>query len=604
MPNGMYAKLLISTGAMTTTSRRRLVLLSTVGAGLAFVLGWTMPETRNSFGDSELNDPIIQTGAEFPSLALSPSAEPPDSPRRTLLSRSKGGFARDTVAGSGQGETTLYRVTTLANSGVGSLRECLEGTGPRTCVFEVSGEIRAQSELRIRSPFITVAGQTAPPPGVVIRGSGMSIEASEVSVQHLRFRLGDDRRPDCCGNGQCAPEIALTCVADPGSRDGIRVWSSQGAITNIMIDHVSIAWALDEGFSVVAERGEISNLTFSNSIIAYGLDRSIHPDASNPSDPGHSKGVFISGPHTIRGFSFYRNLLAHNADRNIRIRAPLRGELINNVVYNWARGSGAGRTIELSNTTGDVHALDIIGNLYLPGPDTFCADEGYRNPICGEILLSGDLLTARQRMHAILRVGGAGPSPESRYFLSGNIGPTRSTATEPEWNAADRAFFVKRELDLLKLPEIRSAIPVSPSGGVDLLDNEETLREVLISSGARPLERDSVDAAAVRSVVNRSGTIIDCVVDDGTPRCARNGGAWPEYESRVQPFLFDAENRSLPSTEFINALELHLHQLSAELETGAEADESEIPLDDELPSESAQEELNGAEEVSASQNEQ
>ena len=99
------------------------------------------------------------------------------------------GFGIDTPAGRGG---PVYRVTNLLESGAGSLKACIDATGPRTCVFEVSGVIRLTEDMTIRNGKLTIAGQTAPSPGIMIRGGALKVHASDILIQHLRFRIGDD----------------------------------------------------------------------------------------------------------------------------------------------------------------------------------------------------------------------------------------------------------------------------------------------------------------------------------------------------------------------------------------------------------------------------
>src|SRR5690606_34775121 len=138
----------------------------------------------------------------------------------------------------------------------------VEAKGPRTCVFEVSGMIRLAKELKISEPYITIAGSTAPSPGIALRGSPLNIEASHVYVHDIFVMPGDDVRPSCCKANSCSESVALTCNSDPGSRDGIRIGtsSSSGPVSDILVDHVSIHWALDEGISVVPDGGDVSNV--------------------------------------------------------------------------------------------------------------------------------------------------------------------------------------------------------------------------------------------------------------------------------------------------------------------------------------------------------
>ena len=113
------------------------------------------------------------------------------------------GYGMDTKAGRGG---AVYKVTNLNADGSGSLKACVDKTGPRTCVFEVSGAIRLTSDLKIRNSQLRIAGQTAPSPGIMIRGAGIVIVASDMLIQHIRVRPGDDT------NGP-----------DPDNRDSLRI---------------------------------------------------------------------------------------------------------------------------------------------------------------------------------------------------------------------------------------------------------------------------------------------------------------------------------------------------------------------------------------------
>src|SRR5262245_8913459 len=93
------------------------------------------------------------------------------------------GFGMDTPAGRGG---RIYRVTNLNADGAGSLKACIDGTTARVCIFEVSGIIRLTTDLTIRNNRITIAGQTAPSPAIMIRGAALKIHDSHVLVQHIR----------------------------------------------------------------------------------------------------------------------------------------------------------------------------------------------------------------------------------------------------------------------------------------------------------------------------------------------------------------------------------------------------------------------------------
>ena len=107
------------------------------------------------------------------------------------------GWAAATPGGRGG---RILRVTTLAADGPGSLKAALEAKGPRIVVFEVGGVIDlGRSTLTITEPFLTIAGQTAPSPGITIIRGGIDIRAHDVIVRHLRVRPGVDGQPKRSG---------------------------------------------------------------------------------------------------------------------------------------------------------------------------------------------------------------------------------------------------------------------------------------------------------------------------------------------------------------------------------------------------------------------
>lgn len=457
------------------------------------------------------------------------------------------GHGTRTVAGSGRNFsrpcTVVYKVSSLEDSGPGSLRECVEASGPRACIFEVGGIIKLSKKLAITNPYITIAGQTAPFSGVILRGGSIIVSTSDVLIQHVISRVGDDN------GGQ-----------EAGSRDGANTFADKGDISNVVFDHVSIAWSLDEGWSVAPYKGDVSNVTFSHSIVASGLDMSVHPDASNPDDKGHSKATLINSDNTVKNLSYHHNLLAHNADRNIRIAVPIALEYINNLVYDWGRGSGSARTIELANGRKALHTMDLIGNNYIPGPDSMCPGTQYENERCGgstdDPKTTGYMVT----------IPSSDLNEGSRYFIHDNMTNTRWDSAQDDWSVAGPGFFSNMGALKMTYAANRAESPVASSGTVNVLPAAEAKEYVLEHSGARPKERDAVDVETVNDVRNGTGGIINCVGPDGSERCAKNAGGWPLYPAKQRKLDLPADPNGDSNGNGYTNLEEWLFQFSAGLE--------------------------------------
>lgn len=231
-------------------------------------------------------------------------------------------------------------VSTLSDSGPGSLVECLEAAVARVCVFEVGGEIRLRRDVVVRNPYITIAGQTAPSPGITIRGAGIRIATHDVIVQHIRIRVGADPLSKTDG----------ICVAVRGENHG------SVDTSKILVDHVSLSWAWNKLFDTWS-RG-IRDVTLSNSILSEALHRSVHPSGR------HSTAILI-GPHSER-VSIHSNVLLHANHRHPYLKGGSSTLFANNVIYNpgW-------RMAQLED--GEGHGLiraSLIKNQLINGPDT------------------------------------------------------------------------------------------------------------------------------------------------------------------------------------------------------------------------------------------
>ena len=408
------------------------------------------------------------------------------------------GYGMDTPAGRGG---VVHRVTNLNASGPGSLTACAKATGPRVCVFEVSGVIRLTADINIVSPNITIAGQTAPSPGIMIRGAGINIGASDVLLQHLRIRPGD------AADGP-----------DSGNRDALKI-SAAAPFKNIVVDHCSFSWAMDETVSLWSNW---DNVTISNSIISEGL-------YWQPEE-GHSSGYgMLIGPRDSR-VTVMGNLFAHNRDRNPLTRAK-QFVFVNNVVYNHLTTA-----LQLQSENGLVTNNTILGNVFLRGPDT---GERYTSVIVRTDAELG--LPTASKVYVADNAASEVASGNDWSIVSaysGSVAPSLKTALPPTWPAG-----------LTRLPTSENVV----------------LEQTLKYAGARPADRDSVDTRVVKSVRDRSGRIITCVSPNGTARCSKNAGGWPTLAQNTRPLTLPANHNEVTPSGYTR-LELWLHAMAAQVE--------------------------------------
>ncbi len=367
----------------------------------------------------------------------------------------KVGFGMDTPAGSGRHlsppKTTVHRVTSLGASGSGTLKACIDASGPRVCVFETSGtiDLTELGMISINNDYLTIAGQTAPSPGVMIRGASVRIEASDVLIQHIRIRTGD------------AIEGRT-----PGDRDGVyaigKSDDSSRQPHNVVFDHVSVSWGIDETFTV---KDTARNVTILDSIVSEGLWYNMHPKG------GHSKGLMMSAENML----VQGNLIAHHDDR-----APLETSpsaiTVNNVTYNTRQvGMRLSPLSNNANHDGKVRTTTVAGNVRLTGPSS---DPG------------------RDSAWVVVNEDRDG----SRIYIEDNLCDG--------WENADWPCV---RVDSSKGSSFRVKTPPLWVEGLQVLPASQTLDAVLANAGAWPGKRDEVDARIVSDVANRTGTIVNCV---------------------------------------------------------------------------------------------
>ncbi len=359
------------------------------------------------------------------------------------------GFGSETVAGRGG---QIIKVTNLNDSGTGSLRAAIDASGPRIIVFEVGGVINLKSDLRISNGYVTIAGQTSPSPGIMLKGYGVRITASNVLMQHLAIRVGDDGRS---ADGSWDNADALQIIGNGSS--------------NIVIDHCSMSWGIDENVSVWASNAR--NITFSNNIIGEGLMSSVHTEKP------HSKGLLIGGAsNNPKNVAIIGNLFAHNLDRNPQIKGGTSTFIANNLVYNYGGNPYTGYGSNLTtNYVSEKTLATFIGNVYIDGPDT---------PSSSYVIASNSTLTS-----------------DSKIYASDNHNMSRSSYL---LNNSAKSFQA-------------SSAPVSLSDYVPLASGN-VVDSVLTHVGSRPAQRDAVDARVVAEVYSGGGSRKD-----------HSSGLWPHY---------------------------------------------------------------------------
>lgn len=374
------------------------------------------------------------------------------------------GWAADTPGGRGG---KIIRVTNLNADGPGSFDEAAKATGKRIIVFEVGGIIDLKGRiLSIAEPYLTIAGQTAPSPGITFIDGGIGIKTHDVIVQHIRIRTGASRHE----KGKWEPDAM----------------ASNGG-SNIIIDHCTFTWAVDENCSPSGPRfngstpdewrkGTSHRITISNNIIAEGLSHSTHAKGE------HSKGTLIHD--NAEEILVYGNLYASNQDRNVLFKGGARGIYANNYVNNPGRNNVRYGLVneEWEGHPHETGKMTIIGNVMQHGPS------------------SSDM--------PFLFIGN-GPC---QAYLEDNIA-TRVNGKPAKMFAGDSAKLVNvKPVWFDKLKVIKAS---------------EVKDYVAKNAGARPWDRDENDKRIVSEMMTGKGKIIDS---------ENEVGGYPGHKPTAQAF--------------------------------------------------------------------
>jgi pectate lyase len=401
------------------------------------------------------------------------------------------GFGAYTAHGRGG---TVIKVTSLSDENVrGTLRWALTSSlnsGPRIIVFDVGGEIHLNSPVNVRNGNVYIAGQTAPGDGITLTGSQLSIQTSNVVVRHIRSRPGDA--------GGTAYD----------GRDGLQIITHSGnrQLRNIILDHVSVSWGVDENASVwpsTAANSRIENVTVQWSIISEALMNSFH------SKGPHSMGFLVG--EGSRNISFHHNLLAHNNQRNPRIKHDvLNADIVNNVIYNWGEMSAeVGERTDLPPST-----INFVRNFWKAGSNSPLPEDRREVRVKPMAIGSG-----------IYFEGNFGPS---RPF-SGNQAPRQQLPPEHAISDIERRY--PNEINRYVSPYRFTFAPITEQRA-DL-----AYHLVLARAGASVPARDAIDERVIKSVRDGTGVIIDS---------QSQVGGWVAQTPATRPAEWDTDGDGMP----------------------------------------------------------
>ena len=425
------------------------------------------------------------------------------------------GFGRFSRGGRGG---DVYTVTHLGDSGPGSLREGVEAEGPRTIVFAVSGTIQLESPLRVSNDYITIAGQSAPGGGIALRDYPLQVNANNVVIRYIRSRIGG------------ASGVEDDAISVIGGSD-------------IILDHVSTSWAIDETLSSSQSfRGRpgqkhLTNLTVQWSIMAEGLYQAGHEKGDR------AYGSLIRGNNGAR-YSWHHNLWANHNSRMPRIgnyATPFDDpdglflDFRNNVFYNWGHGA-------------ETDFWDWVPASAEFDPST-------------QLGLNQDPLYGRENTDFHYAAGtDLDPASVARYNFINNAyiqGPqTLGPVIFYMRNTTGRAHFSGNTMD----HELRDQRPMLRSAAHDLswvdepyeadfirTDTADDAYEAVLQGVGASLWRDSADQRIIDDVLNGTGQIISSESEVG---------GWPDLPSEAP--RTDSDGDGMPDDwEIVRRLDPH-----------------------------------------------
>ncbi|MBU4431271.1 hypothetical protein KKB16_04170 [Patescibacteria group bacterium] len=415
------------------------------------------------------------------------------------------GFGSQTIGGRGG---RVIKVTNLNGSGSGSLKEAIEASGPRIVIFDVSGIIDLNYDsIKIKNPYLTIAGQTAPGGGILIKGRIKLVDTHDIVLRYLKIYSEDPGAPKA---------------------DSSNSIEFNGEINNVVVDHCSIAWATDENITFYNDAGngkDIRNVVFQWNLIAEGDRDSTHSESQR--DWGsHSCGALLSTrsfDEVIENISLHHNLFAHNNSRNplvaqgaSTVSSAEKGvfRFINNVIYN---SSG----VTLAVQENGALRMDIIGNYFRLGPNT---DTSY---------FRNSFIASCEAHHS-------GVEGDCYVYSKGNLIQNNGLgATSPAGAKVVSSNGADPRLTLLSLPLL--------DDGVTIESSENALKNIINFVGANlppssllsrnKYTRDSIEQRIINELKTATGTV---GIDKDNIR------RYPSLHSAIPPT--DTDHDGMPDT--------------------------------------------------------
>lgn len=358
------------------------------------------------------------------------------------------GFGAASVGGRGG---RVIPVTTLADSGAGSLRECMMATGPRTCVFRVAGTIELLRQIKPTSGNLTIAGQTAPGGGIAIKnhpsnltGSPFYFNKPHNIVRHIRIRPGP------------------TSGTKQDTTDSITI---DAGAPHTIIDHVSLSWATDEPFNTTKTA---SNVTIQWSLVYEGLSKSTHISGE------HAKAMFLEGDNITAHHVF----MAHATDRMPNAGVGSRVDFVNLISYNMREKAHQYFSMKQkqSAATSDLtRQVNAIGNWVSMGP----------NSLRGIRIYGGNYDEQFSTNPGF-----------AKFYLYQNLDGRRKSPTLDEKLFLDPADWRYVQTQPVGVISVQIFSPA-----------DQAVRDIMAFAGAFP--RDSADRRVLQGFAACSGSIID-----------------------------------------------------------------------------------------------